>query len=387
MRRREFLAASGGVLAALAGCFGGPGRSLPESPGGEWRQHARDSRNTGAADVAVPPRATPAWDAGEVHTAAPLVDDGTVYSVESEATALDAQSGDQRWEEGLPEGTDHTPALTADRLVVGSGDRLLGLSREDGSEEWSESLPGPVTGPVTVAEGESIAIVPVGEAGLVAHDHRTGDPQWEAPVVGARTPAVADGTVHVAGYLSDGDTGVLRGLSAADGSELWETELDHPDTPPVLADEGLVVADAGTIALHDPADGTRLRTLAEFGEDLWEPPAVADGTAYVATTESPGELVAVSLADGTVEWRVDATVTVDTGVVVGREAVVTAVTDLPGLAAFERSDGTRRWEHTIEGFDAAASTPPTLADGAVFYASNESLGVVALGDLPPQDEE
>jgi len=99
----------------------------------------------------------------------------------------------------------------------------------------------------------------------------------------------------------------------------------------------------------------------------------------------------VSVADGELRWRADAGVVADTGVGVGRDAVVASVTNrreysLAGVAAFERSDGTVRWEHPVEGFDAFPTTPPTLADGAVFYASNESSGVVALGDLLPTDE-
>lgn len=56
------------------------------------------------------------------------------------------------------------------------------------------------------------------------------------------------------------------------------------------------------------------------------------------------------------------------------------------VAAFEQSDGTVQWGHLIEGFDAFPPTPPVLAEGAVFYASSETSGVVALGDRPPTDE-
>ncbi|WP_458209528.1 outer membrane protein assembly factor BamB family protein [Haladaptatus sp. NG-SE-30] len=196
--------------------------------------------------------------------------------------------------------------------------------------------------------------------------------------------AIVDETVYLTGYRQEGETSVLRALSARDGTRQWDVDLDHPDTPPVAADDTLLVADAGTLAVHDPATGERIRELGVFGENVDVPPAVADGTAYVAAGD--GGLAAISIADGTVEWNNDVWVTVDTGLTVGNEAIVAPVTDLPGIVAFERSDGSRRWEHTIEGFDAAASTPAVLADRAVFYASNESLGVVALGDLPPETE-
>ncbi|MFC6989211.1 PQQ-binding-like beta-propeller repeat protein [Haloplanus sp. GCM10025708] len=352
-------------------------------------QHAHDARNTGAADVTVPARAAPAWDEGVAQLAAPLVADGTAFSVAAEATAVDARTGSERWRVELEGTADHTPALLDDRLVVAAETRLVALARDDGSELWSRPLPRPARGGPTVAADQSLLAVPVAETGLVAFDAGTGEESWRAPMLGARRPAIADGRVYAAGYKRDGDTGVLRGLAATDGTRQWETELGHPDTAPVVADGGVIVADGGTLAVHDPADGTRTRTLGSVGDHVDVPPAIADGTAFVATTD--GRLLARSIADGTQAWRADVHVTVDTGVSVGREAVVAAATGLPesggpGIVALERSDGSVRWEHGIEGFDAVVSTPPVLADGAVLYASNESTGVVALGDLPPRDE-
>lgn len=379
--RREFLAASASTLALAAGCLG-PDRTLPARPTGTWRHRAGDARNTGAAAVEVPPRATPAWDEGEIHTAAPLVDGGTVFTVSGEATALDAKDGSEEWAADLDGEADHAPALTDDRLVVATDEAAVALDRSDGTDAWSTSLPRPAAGAVTVDPSVGLATVPLGDRGVQALDLDSGDRRWRDGTVGPNQTAIAAGTVYVTGYRDDGETGILRALDA-DGTRQWAVDLGHPDAPPVVADAGVVVADAGTLAVHDPEDGTRRRELGDFGDRIDPPPAVADGTAYV-----PGEdgLAAVSLADGTEAWSVDASVTVDTGVAVGRETVVAPVTDLPGVVAFERADGTRRWEHRIEGFDAAASTPAVPAGGAVFYASNESLGVVALGDLPPETE-
>jgi outer membrane protein assembly factor BamB len=139
------------------------------------------------------------------------------------------------------------------------------------------------------------------------------------------------------------------------------------------------VVDPGTLAVHDPATGERRRELGSFGERIDVAPAVADGTAYVGGDDG---LAAVSLADGTVEWSADVTVTAGTGRTVGRDAVVAPVTDGPGVVAFERSGGGRRWEYQIDGFDAAANTSATLTENAAFVVTNDSTGVVALGDLP-----
>lgn len=385
MNRREFLAASGATLAMLAGCGSGSGRSLPNTPGGQWRQYAQNAKHTSASDISVPPRANPAWDAGEIHTTAPLVADGTVFSAADEATALDAKTGESLWENDLAGSVDVTPAVTETRFVVGTDQEVVGLARKDGEKTWSRSLSRVPTGPITATTDPPTVVIPHGDESLLAINHQTGDKQWEAPLTGARSPAMADDTVYTAGYRDD-DSGVLKALSVTDGSVVWEQPLEKPDTAPVIAGEDLVVTDGGQLAVHNVADGTRRRTLGTFGDSIREIPAVAGGTAYLESGESPSELLAVSISDGTIKWRVDAQVTADTGISVGRDAVVAAITDLPGLAAYERSDGTQRWTHTISGFDASASTPPVLAEDAVFYASNESTGVVALGDLPPQDE-
>jgi outer membrane protein assembly factor BamB len=225
-------------------------------------------------------------------------------------------------------------------------------------------------------------------SGLVAVDAETGDRLWNHPTLAARTTAIDGDRAFTTGYRQDGETGILRALSVEDGSLLWETELAHPDTEPVVADGELLVTDEGALAVYDPEDGTRRRALGTFGDRISEPPAVADGIAFLGS-QSQG-IVAVSIADGSTVWR--RSDSAYRGLSVGTETLVTSGESLPesslaGLAAFDRSDGTVRWEHQIEGFDAFPSTAPVLADGAVYYTSNASSGVVALGDVPGKDDE
>jgi len=378
---------SAGSLAGLAGCSGDSARTLPSRPTGAWRQHAHDARNTGVADVVVPPRGTRAWDAGTAQLAAPLVDDGIVFAVSEAVSAMDAQTGDEQWRVELEGTADYTPGLVDDRLLVATESRVRALSRADGTERWSVSLPRPIDGALTVASDLPL-LVPIADTGLLALDPETGERLWRAPMLGVNPAAVADGTVYVTGYKQDGNTAAVRGLAAADGTRQWEIELEAPDSPPVVGDGALLVAAGETLSVHDPTDGTRKRTLGPFDGRLQVPPAVTDGTAFVATDSS---LQAVSIADGSQVWRADLQVMTDTGVSAGRETVVAPVLDLPdaggpGLTALARSDGTTRWEHSIDGFDAVVSTPPILADGAVFYVSTESAGVTALGDLPARTD-
>lgn len=394
MKRRAVLASSVALLGGLAGCATDSSRELPSTPSGSWRQYAHDAGNSSASDASVPPRGGFAWASGEAHTAAPVVDDETVYSVANEASAVDGLTGEEQWSVEIPGDAERAPALTDDDLVVATTESLVALDRADGGSSWSTPLPRPANRPVTVAPDAGVVLVPLaareGAPGVYAYDASTGDERWRAPALAARTPAVSDDTAYVTAYRADGDTGVLRALALADGSELWATDLDSPDVPPVVSPDGVLVGDAGTLAVHDPADGTRTRTLGAFGDAIPIPPVVDDGHVFV--TASDGSLAAVSLADGETDWEREIGVVADTGVAVGQDAVVAAVRNLPegslaGVAAYERDDGTPRWEFEIDGFDAAPTTPPVLADGATFFTSNEHDGVVALGDLPARTGE
>jgi outer membrane protein assembly factor BamB len=385
MHRRAFLVATAGSLSVMSGCLGSSSRPLPESPRGEWAQRSADRRNTSASDVTVPDRGNRAWDLGDAGSIEPLVADGMVYSIGAAATALDARTGELAWDYEFSEQTAATPVLTEDFLVVAAGRRLVALNRDDGSEEWSVDLPRPAERAMTL--DPPLLTVPLtgrrDATGLIAFDAGTGDPLWDHSTLAARTTAIDDERVYTTGYRQDGDTGILRALSVAHGSVVWERELDHPDTAPVLAGGEILVADEGTLAVHDKTDGSRQRSLDSFGERINQPPAVWDGVAYVGIDSQ--EIVAVSLADGSIHWRRDGSAY--RGISAGRETVVTSGESLPsknlaGLAAFDRSDGSVLWEHQIEGFDAFPSTAPVLAEGAVYYSSNDSSGVVALGDLP-----
>lgn len=390
LKRRTFLAGTAGLAGLVAGCSDTPNQALPSEARGEWLQQSHDHNNTGTSAVAVPGRGNPAWDAGDAGSIEPLVADGMVYSVGDSVTALDAKTGEQEWEFDASSQTGPTPALTKRHLLVPAGSHIVALDRDAGDEQWSISLPRPAERALTVES--QVVTVPIvarrGEPSLVAYDAATGDRIWDNPTVAARTTAIDGDRVYVTGYLQDGDTAILRALSPADGTKLWEIELDHPDTAPVVGDDVLLVPDQGTLAVHDPTDGSRLRSLGRFGDRIRSPPAVADGVAYVGTREQ--EVVALSVEDGSTVWRQSGSAS--RGLSVGRETVVISGESLPdtslaGVAALDRSSGTVRWEHQIEGFDAFPSTAPVLAEGAVYYTSNASRGVVALGDVSDDGEE
>ncbi len=394
MNRRQFLSgvvAAGGV--AVAGCSSQPDRELPDQPTGEWPQRGRTATNVGSAAVTVPGRGNRAWNAGDGVSGAPVVADGTVYAVGNDVTAIDARTGEERWSVDLPVSADHGPAVVGDLLLVGGGRLLVAYDRTDGTEEWSVEVPGTrVEGPPTVTADPALAVVPVGQYGVIAYDPRTGARRWDSTTVwGARVAADGD-RVYVRGFRprdAPDDGGRLTAVQTETGVTAWErdTEGSFPAPPPVVTDTGLLVAQEGRLAEYDPESGRRRRVVTTVDGDIELAPAVVDGVAYVASDEG---VLAVELADGRRRWQSATRATVDTGVTVTRATVLVSATSipdrsLPGVAALDRDDGSLRWAHTIEGFDTTVGSSPVPADGAVFYMGGNASGVTALGDLPPYD--
>lgn len=145
-----------------------------------------------------------------------------------------------QWDVDLDGKADYTPALLDSKLFVATNEppsqRLIALRREDGSKEWSTSLPAPTGGAVTAIADPPLVTVPLGSS-LLAFDPETGHQLWQEDIISARKTAVVDDTVYVTGYQQDGDTGVLRALEESDGSLRWGTQLDHPDSAPIMTAE------------------------------------------------------------------------------------------------------------------------------------------------------
>ncbi|MFW6017692.1 MAG: PQQ-binding-like beta-propeller repeat protein, partial [Halapricum sp.] len=387
MRRRRFLATSLGSIAAVAGCLGlgDSNRALPDDPTGQWHQYAYDSRKSGASDVTVPERGNRAWNAGDAQSVEPVVTDGLVFSVNDGVTALDAKTGEQQWEQELPGSAEVTPTIADEQLLVAAEDRLVSFDCADGSEQWAKSLP--LFANDALATDGSCVVVPLEArrdgAGLVAYDVGDGEQLWTDRTVAAGTAAIHEDVVYVTGYKQDGDTGILRALSAVDGSRMWEVELGHPDASPVATGDGILVCDSGVLAVHERDDGERVRQLGTFGDRIHDPPVVADGLAFIGSGEPA--IVAVSIDDGSTAWTSNGGLAARPSL--GRETLVISAESLPeesaaGVAALDYTTGELQWEYPLEGFDVSPSTAPVLADGAVYVVSNESSGVSALGDLP-----
>jgi outer membrane protein assembly factor BamB len=246
--------------------------------------------------------------------------------------ALSSADGTERWTVGYDEDQFDRRLCLRDDIVVDAGrlyvpacDGLRALGRSDGARAWS------VDAPLRSAAAVESGRVYVKSDALLAIDAETGSIDWRAPVGGERltSPATTPDAVVV---------------------------VDRP--------EGAVIA--------FDADGDRRWTHRTDAET--RSPAVRDGTVYVATAPDPGRagrLLALDLADGTVQWAVDTpSPRRGTRPVVGERSVYLGCTgrDHGTLVARRRRDGAEEWRFADQN---SGVYEPVLADDRVYAGSND----------------
>lgn len=337
-----------------------------------------------------------------------------------QVTALDAYSGEERWE--------------SRELPGWVGGRRLDLVR--GIDEESVMVAPAVSGSVVVAplqvphsrlgytDFQGIKItVPIPERRLFAFDRETGRPLWnhspppgwdgesgsfEERMILAGPPSVAGSRVVVPCYLMQGRVDFhVACYDIATGARLWSTQLVSGQRPlnmfgrhekefcaPPVRIEGdrvVVLTDLGTIAALDLYTGRTLwQSLYEQiplpptqgwhtqeRPQTWRnaPPVVADGVVLATPTDSR-YLVAIDLAEGTALWQlpndrlsddkreaqVDTLLGADETTIYLGGRIVAAFRSPAGFA--RRSPGARLtllWSYGVEGYDSRRSPRAVLA--------------------------
>jgi outer membrane protein assembly factor BamB len=198
---------------------------------------------------------------------APLLDGETLYVLDRLTLyALSPTDGSKRWtirydEDEFDERLCLNSNLAVDdqHIYVSACDGLRALRQSDGEQSWVVGAP--LRAGIAVEGGRVYA----NGDDLLAIDAESGDVDWRAAVGGER----------------------LTSPAATEDVVVFTNSRD-----------GVVIA-------FDP-DGNRRWTY--HTETETRSPTIADGIAYVATTPNPGregQLVALDLEDGTVQWTVD----------------------------------------------------------------------------------
>ncbi len=359
---------------------------------------------------------------------------GTVHS-------LSVFSGEREWVSDTGSPVVSSPTAVGNRVVVGTTDgRVFSLDIDSGEQNWTAGTGGPVRSSPTVVRGQ--VIVGSGDGRLYAFSLFSGDQVWTFETGGPveSSPTVVDGTAFVGsadGRVYAVDAGVdgqsggsrvaLRTLGhrgdteAQQVTEAFDVDRSNPGQGQPVTFSARFEADSATYEWDLTGDGsvdatgpTATRAFETLGERtvtltlgvaggtasntrtvsvrpptnwLFEtngrvasPPALRDGTAYVA--DSDGSVFAVATDTGDREWVFDPdqlvgrlfapTVVDGTAFVAGRRLVYAVAADT----------GEEVWSAELDG---QVRSSPTVAGGRVFVGGLDG-NVYAL-DVASGDRE
>ncbi|WP_284009470.1 PQQ-binding-like beta-propeller repeat protein [Haloarcula pelagica] len=391
--RREVLGALGAAgLAGVAGCASDgssdddssesvgscPPYDPTVSPTAGWTTRLGGRRGTSTVPANAMPGPEPSRDwTFEFDTAigyhTPIVVDGTVYVSDLDTTmwALDAASGEVRWETSVPE-YPGAPAVADGTLVYFADQDVRALDAASGETLWTALETGGRLLDARPVIADGTAYVQVGIA-TYALDLTTGETEWRdaTGLPSEVTPAVADGTV-----FSGGDDTYVRALSTADGSQRWRYKAGDRIEANVCVAGGRVFAGSrdGIVHALSAADGSRQWSyrLPKDEGDRPEPETVtSDGSrVYVL---AGGKLHTLAAADGTVCWsRPDLSGSYNTGLAVG-DGRLYVPTDRreTQFATLDPATGERLGTWGVA--DAYFESGPAVADGAAYVSGGTGV--------------
>lgn len=237
----------------------------------------------------------------------PLVTRGTVFTASDSSDqllAFDPETGELR--RGYAAGPTTLPATDGDRIYVPGAEELRAID-VTGETRWRSPhrIPGPtgrpgtgqstVEAPPTAADG---AVYVPTRAGLIALEADSGSRRWavEGPL-GRTSPAVADGTLFVGGHREvDGErVPAVSALDAATGEEGWRFEPPRSvPTHPVVAGDVVYVGSRGTRLYALDAGTGDVRWTLEFEWPVGTPAPYEDGL----LANVGGRLYAIERGDG-----------------------------------------------------------------------------------------
>ena len=314
-----------------------------------------------------------------------MVEGGRVYFTSSATVyALDAVSGELRWQAKPGAGANSSPAAEDGIVFVGGGENdVYALDGASGEEIWRFTTNGTIETTPAVAEGvvyvNTYSYSYDGDGRLYALDAASGEQLWSSGVSGMDwAPVVVDGVVYVSGYSG------LYAFDAASGEPLPNFPVRPGDESALAVAHGVVYA--GELYALDGASGEVLWVYSieedYDGPSFAMPPAVADGVVYagasdgkvyaLAAAESPSQAARPADTDGQAAyaaaaplWRFRTGDSVDSSAVV-IDGVVYIGSGDSYFYALNEADGEMLWRYRT---GARVTTTAEVFDGVVYFGS------------------
>jgi len=292
--------------------------------------------------------------------------------------ALDAETGKLRWQTNTA-GTIGIPAVGNGAVYVAGDDgNVYAVNATTGQKLWTFQRTVGVSdnsgydGYVALS-GQTLYVNSDGAA-VYALDAATGHQRcvFSLPLAGAHdhlytTPSVVNGTVFV------GSGAGLYALDANSGALRWKFEPNGGlGGVPVVKNNVVYVGGSGfyTVYAVDAQTGNQLWHSQAAGSVI-SPPAVGDGMVYIGSTDQT--VYALNAQTGSLAWKYATTGNaaqppLPTGSAVTLDGdMVYAGGQGGGFYALNAQTGKVMWSKML---DSAVDSPPTVAFGAIFVASD-----------------
>lgn len=354
----------------------------------DWPMFHHDIEHTGVSTEKVEPPFSLLWTfhspSGRYFTTSPTVSSGTVYvgSEDSNVYALDAVTGNLKWNYTTENSIESSPAVSGSVVYIGSHDGLYALDAATGNLNWKYNTGDEVGSSPTVTGG--IVYVGSRDGNVYALDETTGNLNWKYKTGGFvdSSPAVSNGMVYIgsrdnnvyaldiAGNLKWKYTaGILNGVTAGIVS-----------SPAVSGGMVYVGARDGNVYAFDAVTGN-LNWKFETGELIESSPAVSGGVVYIGSFDYVYALDAMS---GVLKW--DAEITkgdlVDSSPAISGDVVYVRATD-NNLYALDTATGALKGTYkTGSGEEGIVTSSPAVSGGVIYSGSGD--GVYALTPTLPQ---
>ena len=273
------------------------------------------------------------------------------------------------WQFSVPGWAMNAPTVSDGMAYVGADDlNVYALDAANGAPVWTFETGDVVRSPAVLSDG--VVYIGSNDNMLYALDAATGDLLWQhdtgSPVQYA--PLVADGAVYVP-TISEGGR-KIHALDAASGAELWVAPEYYPfDTG---WEFGVGAALASDMLLMIDDQGGLQAVNAQTGESVWSfrgevgtdtPPMAIGEVVYVTAVNTAH---ALDLETGEELWKFSTGMFPARGFTPVIEDGMYFFAPDDHVYALDTANGEQAWTF---GLDSMAGTPPVVAEGTVFVAS------------------
>jgi outer membrane protein assembly factor BamB len=302
---------------------------------------ARTGENPGPAPLQRPLVKWKTFVGGETY-ASPVISGDAVFvaTKAGSVVAISLKDGDELWRTDVGDYIARsTPALAGNTLYVSAGYALLAIDAETGQKRWN--IPLRFAGSCSPAVADDRVIVATQEGHVSAFAVDTGEEVWhyrnDNLLFGS--PAVAGGVAVIAD-----EAGVVTGLDVGTGRELWQqpTGGDIYATPALADGMAFVATDEPSLLALDLKSGSIVWRRGVGGESS---PAFSEGTVFLGGEDQ--SLRAIDAKTGEVRWSTPLGYAIRSSATVSDDAVF--IGSGPTLNALSRRDGRTLWTHVTGG--------------------------------------